>query len=141
MQNEWLRFVDTNVFVYTETMDDSVKHDIALSVISDMINNNNGVISIQVLAEFSKIIGKTMRADEINSRIADYQNSFPVLSYSIAEIKKANEIFETYNIHFFDALIVATMDSQNIRTIVTENESDFKKIPWLTVINPFKKDK
>jgi predicted nucleic acid-binding protein len=122
-------------------MDDSVKHDIALSVISDMINNNNGVISIQVLAEFSKIIGKTMRADEINSRIADYQNSFPVLSYSIAEIKKANEIFETYNIHFFDALIVATMDSQNIRTIVTENESDFKKIPWLTVINPFKKDK
>ncbi len=138
MQNEWLKFVDTNVFVYTETMDDPVKHDIALSLINDMVTTNNGIISTQVLAEFSKVIGKTMRADEINARITDYQNSFRVLSYSITEIKKANEIFETYNIHFFDALIVATMGSQNISTIITENESDFKKVPWLTVINPFK---
>ncbi len=30
------------------------------------------------------------------------------------------------------------MRKNNIYTIITENEKDFKKIPWLKVINPFK---
>jgi predicted nucleic acid-binding protein len=40
---------------------------------------------------------------------------------------------------FGDALIAACMLERDIHTIVTENERDCKKIPGITVLNPFKK--
>jgi predicted nucleic acid-binding protein len=42
----------------------------------------------------------------------------------------------TYEVHYWDALIAATMRENNIFCIYTEN-GDFKSIPWLKVINPF----
>jgi predicted nucleic acid-binding protein len=37
-----------------------------------------------------------------------------------------------------DALIAACMLENGIEIIVTENERDFKRIPGITVINPFR---
>jgi predicted nucleic acid-binding protein len=36
------------------------------------------------------------------------------------------------------ALIAATMQENNLKTIYTENIADFKKVPWLNVVNPLK---
>ena len=43
-----------------------------------------------------------------------------------------------YRATFWDALIAACMLEKGIKTIVTENERDFKRIPGITIINPFK---
>jgi predicted nucleic acid-binding protein len=43
-----------------------------------------------------------------------------------------------YRASFWDALIAACMLEHGVHTIVTENELDFRKIPGLTVINPFR---
>jgi predicted nucleic acid-binding protein len=40
---------------------------------------------------------------------------------------------------FWDALIAACMLENGIEIIVTENERDFKRIPGITVTNPFRK--
>ena len=141
MQIEWPKFLDTNIFIYAEDKDDLTKYQIALDVIEERTKESDAVISMQVLAEFSSQMAGVMLPNEINDRIADYQNSFQILSYSINEIRMANEFFENYKIHFFDALIAATMKANNIDTIITENEDDFKRIPWLKVINPFKNPK
>ena len=45
-------------------------------------------------------------------------------------------IREMYSLHFWDALLAETMNQHTIGTIYTE-DSHFKKIPWITVINPF----
>jgi len=41
-----------------------------------------------------------------------------------------------YKVHFWDALIAATMIENNVFTIFTENTKDFKKIKGITAINP-----
>lgn len=138
MQTVWRKFLDTNVLIYAESFDNPIKHDISLTLIDQLMNEENGFLSNQILAEFSNQMSSAMTSSEINERILDYQTSFNIIHYSIEDIKTANISFETYKIHFFDALIVATMKSNNIDTIITENEKDFKKIPWLKVINPFK---
>lgn len=51
----------------------------------------------------------------------------------------AIELVKLHRAPFWDALIVACMLEHGIHTIVTENERDFKKIPGITVVNPFKK--
>ncbi|MBI5227070.1 PIN domain-containing protein [Candidatus Micrarchaeota archaeon] len=122
-----------------EDFDDPQKHEVAIRVTKELQQTNGGVVSTQVLAEFSNQVRTQLSANEINQRISDYQSSFSVVSYSTEEIKKANHLFETYKVHFFDALILATMNSNNIDTIITENEKDFKKVPGIKVINPFKK--
>lgn len=48
------------------------------------------------------------------------------------------ELVELYRTNFWDALIVACMLEYGVDTIVTENERDFKRIPGITVVNPFK---
>ena len=137
MQNGWQKFIDTNILIYLEDNDNAIKHSIAINTIKEVAEASEGVISNQILAEFSNQMERTMRVNEINERIADYQNSFQILIYSVNEIKVANELFEDYKIHFFDALIAATMKNNNVNTIITENENEFKKIPWISVINPF----
>jgi predicted nucleic acid-binding protein len=48
------------------------------------------------------------------------------------------EIVESVRAPFWGALIAACMLEHGIEIIVTENEKDFKKIPGITIVNPFK---
>ena len=50
----------------------------------------------------------------------------------------AMELVRQRRVPFWDALIAACMLENGIEIIVTENERDFKKVPGITVINPFK---
>lgn len=139
MPNEWKKFLDTNLLLYLEDKDDLAKNAIAIDVVNSVSKNRQGVISIQVLAEFSNKMTGILSASDINERLVDYQKSFQTLAYSSNEIRIANEFYEHYKIHFFDALIAATMKTNDINTIVTENKKDFERMPWLKVINPFDK--
>ena len=59
-----------------------------------------------------------------------------VLNYNAQTIKSAIGISSKHGIHYWDALLAATMKENNVFSIYTENEKDFKKIPWLKTINP-----
>ncbi len=138
MQTERLRFLDTNVLIYAESRDDTRKYQIALNTVIESSGNSGTCISNQILAEFSYQMGKAFTASELNDRISDYQKAFNTVAYTMEDIKTANQLSETYKLHFFDALIVATMKANNIGIIITENEKDFKKIPWIKIENPFR---
>ena len=50
----------------------------------------------------------------------------------------AMELVRQRRVPFWDALIAACMLENAIGTIVTENERAFKKVPGITITNPFK---
>jgi len=50
----------------------------------------------------------------------------------------AIELVKLHRAPFWDALIAACMLEHGVRTIVTENERDFKRIPGIMALNPFK---
>ena len=67
-----------------------------------------------------------------------FSKSSTIIYYNAQTIMEALHISKEYETSFFDSLIAATMQENGIDNIITENENDFSKIPWLTVSNPFK---
>jgi len=59
-----------------------------------------------------------------------------VIGYDPGTIMDAVGIRARYSLPFWDALLVATLKQHNIGTIYT-GDSHVKKVPWLTVIDPF----
>lgn len=61
-----------------------------------------------------------------------------VLDRQEGTVRQAIELVKLYRAPFWDALIAASMLEHGIHTIVTENERDFRRIPGIVIINPFK---
>ena len=80
------KLIDTNVLVYAYDRSEQQKYALSKSLVADIWQTGDGVVTLQNLTEF--FVGITRKYE--------------------------------------------------ITSIVTENESDFKHIPGITVINPFK---
>ncbi|HIH20375.1 TPA: PIN domain-containing protein [Candidatus Micrarchaeota archaeon] len=134
--------IDTNVLVYAHDRDSS-RYVQASEILKTALASRQAVLSAQNLTEFCRVIlEKTSpRAEYETARkfARDLSNSAEIITYNGNTIDRAVEISEKHKLHFFDSLLAATMAQENISTIVTENDRDFRKIPWLKVINPFKK--
>ena len=92
-------------------------------------------ISIQNLSEFYVVITKKVEkpvpmetAKEIIGDIIEFQN-WVVINYDVHTILSAIELNREYEVHYWDALIAATMRENNVFCIYTE-DGDFKRIPW-----------
>ena len=134
--------VDTNILVYAHDLD-SEKNLVAAETLKKILASREAVLSIQNLAEFCRVslekTTKTAASDVMKKIVRDLSNSSKIIYYDAYVIESALEIKEKYELHFFDSLLAAAMLQENVKTIMTENEKDFKKISWLKVINPFKK--
>ncbi len=133
--------VDTNVLIYA-LQPDSDRQPKAAALLKDLISKETGVVSAQNLAEFCSLatekFAKTMDFDQASSFLSEVSKSLEVISYDEKTVAEALRLSYLHDLHFFDALLAAAMSESGIETIATENEKDFKKIPWLKVVNPFK---
>jgi len=135
------RLIDTNILVYAYDKT-SENHSAALKTLKDTLLKEDGVVSIQNLVEFSRLVSeklpKTIAFEQARNIVLELSESIEVIYYDAHTIADALSLCDNHKLHFFDALIVATMEKEKIKVILTENEKDFKKIPWLMVINPLK---
>ncbi len=137
--------IDSNVLIYAYDETESEKHKKAKEIMNLAWSKQRVLaFSTQNLSEFFSVI-TTKIQKPVELKIAfriisdiSYFSFFKIFKFSTREILDAILFVEKFKIDYWDALIVAVMHKNNIHTIITENESDFKKIPWLTVINPFK---
>lgn len=135
-------FVDSNILVYAVDRSDAAKHASAKKFIMEQENNALACMSIQNLVEFhfaaTNRIEKPIPLYESLQIIAELKSIFSVKRYHSKTVIAAIRLQQLYGVHFWDALIAATMQENHIQTIYTENEKDFKKIPGINVINPLK---
>src|SRR3989338_7764690 len=141
MKKDDIFLVDTNVIVYAYEMEESERKNKALKILEKCYNNEITLaLSNQNLAEFSVVSLKKLKLNsgKVKETIRDISNfaGFKKLFYTDKTVISAIEISEKYNISFWDSLIAATMIENNILSIYTEKEKDFK-VPSLNVINPF----
>lgn len=138
--------LDTNILVYAFDIAEKEKHKIAKDLLFGLFSKEQpSILSVQNLSEFFVISTKKLpkpiekiEAQQIIEKIADSKN-FKILTFDKNTILSAIDTHIKYSSSYWDSLISETMRDNKIFTIITENEKDFKKIPWLTVINPFKK--
>ena len=137
--------IDSNILIYAHQKKDDEKCVISAKIVTDLIDNGGMVLSVQNLVEFSRVLSEksipSMDNDFIRQYVFDLIEVSDIVEYNSNTIMNALSISKQYSIHFFDALLVATMQENGISKIVTENKKDFKKISWLEVINPFEIEK
>ncbi len=137
--------IDTNLLVYAHHKKEGDKHAVCAQLLNTRIDEECLILSIQNLVEFSRVLGDksfpSIDKNLIRQYVFDLSECSKVLFYNAHTIMDALTLSKEYKLHFFDALLAATMQENGIDTIYSENSADFKKIPWLTVINPFKEEK
>jgi len=138
-------FFDTNILVYAFDISEEEKRTICSELLSRVFNGElAGVLSSQVLAEvFYVLTGKVKiptsgkEAKEIILNFLKSENWLKI-NYDENTLEKAISISIDVKVDLWDALIAETMKENGINKIYTENEGDFKKIPGIKVVNPFK---
>jgi len=135
--------IDTNILCYALDAGEPEKRAVAAELLSRCWRSEiTFAVSVQNLAEFSVIMLEKVKhpvPDAVVTRFIRNIVSFDgwtVIGYDPWTIMEAAGIRRTYSLHFWDALLVATIKQHNISTIYTE-DSHLKKVPWITVIDPF----
>ncbi len=131
--------VDTNILVYLADMEDG-KHEAATQWFEDSIKHEDKYfVSLQNLREFAKVaLSKAdMGPSEVNGWVESFSRVFRVLPDSKEDILMAVRISHENSMHFWDANIVATMERHYIKTIMTENNRDFRKYKKVKIAEIF----
>ena len=135
--------IDTNILCYALDAGEPEKRKAAAGLLSRCWRSEMTLtVSVQNLAEFSVVMTEKVRhpvPDAVVKRFINDIVSFDgwtVIGYDTGTIMEAVSIRSRYSLHFWDALLAATMRQHAIGTMYTE-DSPFNKVPWITVIDPF----
>ena len=133
-------FVDTNVLIYAHDLDAGLKHDRAAAILSDLWENENGIVSVQVLQEFYVNVTRKISAPLTPALARGVIRNY--LAWQIAPndpstVLSASEIAERNHISFWDALIVASASNAGADRILSEDLNHGQMIEGVVIENPF----
>jgi len=141
--NDELALIDSNLLSYVFDKSEPKKKRICGDLVADCWKGKRKyAVSVQNLSEFYVVVtGKIEKpipkavARRFIQLIISFQG-WSVVNFDSNTVASAIDINLQYGIHYWDALIAATMRENKMFSIYTE-DGDFKNIPWLRVINPF----
>ena len=132
-------FVDTSVLMYAHDLEGEVKRAIAEHVLRQLWDDENGVLSGQVLQEFYAAL--TSGVSPVPRRAArDLVGAYsvwPVVTLDASDLLTASDFEERYRLTLRDALIVVAARKSNATLLLSERLQPFRPIAGLEVRNPF----
>ena len=134
-------FLDTNILVYAYDSHDPHKQAIAQSLLTTSIEQENGVLSVQVLGEFFTVVTKHIKQPmppEDAQQIIGSVSILPVHEIDLSLVGRAIETHRRYEISYWDALIVSAAERSNCAKIVTEDLNDDQTYHGIAAFNPFR---
>ncbi len=142
--NDKLALIDSNLLSYVFDGSEPDRRRICGELVADCWKRKRDfAVSVQNLSEFYVVVTKKISnpvPEKVAKRFIELMIDFRgwhIINYSAHTIKSAIDISTEYGIHYWDALLAATMRENDVYCVYTEDEDDFGKIPWLKTINPF----
>jgi len=134
-------FIDTNIFVYCYDEGQPAKKERALALISDALQNGNGMISWQVIQEFLnvatqkfaipiKVEDATLYLQKVLSPLCHIHPNSEIYQQSL-------EIMKEQRYSFYDSLILAAALQGECSVIYTEDMKHEQEIRTMRIVNPF----
>lgn len=137
-------FLDTNILVYAYDQHEPRKQDKAQELLTNGIEQENLVLSVQVLGEFFNVvtrhISQPLTPDEAREIIAAV-SVLPVQEIDLAMVNRAIDTHKMYQIPYWDALIISAAERAGCKTILSEDLNDGQMIHDILVHNPFKEER
>ena len=132
-------FIDTNILIYTYSVDEADKQMIANKVLEDY--SDVIIISNQVINELTNVLFKKFKlsSNDIENTILELDTFVDIVGFDIRTQIKAVRIKEKYKLQYYDALIIATAIENGCTVLMSEDMQHHQVIEKvLTIINPFK---
>jgi len=132
-------FIDTNVFIYLYSEDETQKRDISQRAVESF----DCVISTQVLNELSNVcIGKLAQSPEnVELAINEISGQCAVLTIEKHTISQALKIHKRYGYKYFDCLMLASALSSDCKYFITEDLADGQVIDdKLIIVNIYSEE-
>jgi predicted nucleic acid-binding protein len=134
-------FIDSNLWIYaaTESKDSppDPRHDIARNLIQSV----QPCLSVQVINEVSINLRRKHQFTEpsLQTLIKSFFDNYPVFPLDKETLLHGSTLRESYQISFWDSLIIASAISHDCRILYSEDMQNGLVInEKLTIINPFK---
>lgn len=135
--------VDSNILIYAINAD-SPKNKLARKFLRE--NSGNLEIAHQNILETIRVLthqsfSNPMNIKDVVTAIMITSKSSRIISPDQSSYYIALELIENHRLkgnRIFDAYLVATALSNDIKIIATDNVKDFKKFKEIKIINPFK---
>ena len=138
-------FFDTNILAYAFDESEARRKQKCESLVRSGFQGDAIChVSNQVLSELFVVLTKHAARPLSKEKAGVIVNGFVdsskwvKMNYTHMTLKRVLFDLETINAPFWDLLIAETMREAKVRTIYTENERDFAKIPWVKVVNPLR---
>ena len=132
-------FLDTNILVYADAGDEPIKQRRALSLISEHRQAGTGVISTQVLQEYTNVALRKLGLPVplVRERLNFYAR-LEVMMTTPALIAEALDLHALRGMSFYDALILQAAIAGGCSQLLTEDMQDGAIVAAIRVVNPFK---
>jgi predicted nucleic acid-binding protein len=134
-------FVDTNILIYVEDRDAKGKHEVARTLIVDLWENREGVLSVQVLQEFyvnvTKKLKKPLTVAKAKEIIEQYL-TWTVVDNTGRMLLDAIDLQRKAQLSFWDSLIVQAAIQSGCDRLYSEDMNAGQRFGPVTVVNPFK---
>ena len=131
-------FIDTNVLVYAEASDEPLKQQAALTLIKRLYENNEGVLSTQVLQEYCNVALKKLRLSSNHIRAQlDLYEQFEVVQVTPAIIRAGLDLQQIRSVSFFDSIVLASAHAAGCNVIWSEDMNTGEVINGMQITNPF----
>ncbi len=134
------QFLDTNILLYSISQDaaESKKRQRAVELLGD----DSGALSIQVLQEFYVQATRTTRTDPIPHEFAagliEAWTRFPIQDMTLAVLNSALRIRASYRFSFWESAILAAALALGCDRVYTEDLNHGQVVEGLLIINPFR---
>ena len=134
-------FVDSNVLIYAHDADAGTKNRKAAQRLEELWLSGEGLLSTQVLQEFfvnaTRKISAPLTAAAAREIVRDY-TPWVAAPITPATILRASEVSDTWQLSFWDAMILAAAEQAGAGILLTEDLNHGEKIAGVEVVNPFR---
>jgi predicted nucleic acid-binding protein len=133
-------FVDSNILIYAHDLDSGMRQPQASERLRDLWKNRAGYISTQVLQEFYVNVTQKIRVPLAKAAAREIVRSYGAWVHSAitpATVVRASEISETWQISFWDGMIVAAAEQCEVSELLTEDLNPGQLIAGIRIVNPF----
>jgi predicted nucleic acid-binding protein len=134
-------FLDTNVFVCLFDQSAPSKAEISRKLMNVALDSGKGVISYQVVQEFFNVARRRfpeiMRPDQAEQFLSTVLGPLWAIQPSPALYHRALRLLDRYQLHWYDALIVAGAVEAECRILYSEDFQHGQKFEDLVVRSPF----
>lgn len=131
-------FLDTNFLVYTTDNNDTAKKKLSRSILKKIANQDNPVVSTQVIQEFYVTLTQKLLIDPllVKSIIHSFEH-FETVCINVNIINEAIDCNIVNKLSFWDSLIVCAAENAKCELLYTEDLNHGQIIRGVKIINPF----